>query len=223
MQPPKAGWLFRRLDVEFSAAFIYSEKCERIEVGAFAVAVAGYLDQFHVQQFLAGLVESVARFPTALFHDRPCHAQIAVVETLELRQQIIQQLDGVGRQTDVNLAFQQAVRQSGKPARFAAFRGEPVFLFLSHAPLGRCLLLCLRRAGAAPACIEPGVHVLPEIENPAPFDELRPVAVAAHHGQRFFGKSGVCGCVFGVHPPIGEQRHFFVLDKIIHCATFICV
>lgn len=96
MQPPPAGWFFRGLDVELAAAFIDCKKGERIEIGAFAVAVAGNHDQFHVQQFLARLVEGVARFPAALFHDRPCQAQIAVIEALELRHQIIQQLDGVG-------------------------------------------------------------------------------------------------------------------------------
>lgn len=74
MQPPPAGWFFRGFDVELAAAFVYSEEGERVKIGALAVAVAGNGDQFHFQQFLAGLVEGVARFPAALFHDRPCQA-----------------------------------------------------------------------------------------------------------------------------------------------------
>ena len=73
-------------------------------------------------------------------------------------------------------------------------------------------LFGLGGAGQAPLRVQPFVDIGHEIEDPAAFDELWPVAMAAHHGQGLFRQTGIGRGVFRVHAAVGESDYFEVGD-----------
>src|SRR5688572_2248197 len=97
------------------------------------------------------------------------------------------------------------MKNSGGPQR-----RPPPFRFTASAP-------SLGRADGASAA-KPGVHIFLKVEDPAPLDELRPVASSPHHRHRLLGKPDVTRRVACIHPTIGVHRpcHHFPIPHVLH-------
>lgn len=77
-------------------------------------------------------------------------------------------------------------------------------------------------AGHTAIGIHPGINIGLKVEDATAFDELWPIAVAAHHGQSLVRKAGVLRGIACIHAAIWVSDYFDGLDLRLRHDLLMC-